>query len=107
MTCWSRAVWRRTRSRSASSTDAVTLTPPTRCVHPTVGRRRPISTYTVLGFAGYLLASALGTTLALHWQFGLGERLVALVAPPAAFIVVVSVATVLYPLREPRLASGK
>ncbi len=53
------------------------------------------STYTVLGFVGYGVASLLGAALAIAWDLTLGERLVALVAPPVAFIAVVTVATAL------------
>jgi prolipoprotein diacylglyceryl transferase len=59
---------------------------------PKLGR---YSTYTVLGFLGYAVASSLGAALAIAWDLTLGERLVALVAPPVAFIAVVTVATAL------------
>jgi hypothetical protein len=49
--------------------------------------------YTVLGFAGYVIASALGGVLASMWGLALGERLVVLLAPPAAFVVTVAIAT--------------
>jgi prolipoprotein diacylglyceryltransferase len=62
-----------------------------RCAKPKLGSRW--STYTVLGFAGYLVASIFGAVLASTWDFTLGMRLVALVAPPIAFIVVVTIAT--------------
>ncbi|HEY6176598.1 MAG TPA: prolipoprotein diacylglyceryl transferase family protein, partial [Kofleriaceae bacterium] len=61
-----------------------------RCARPTVRGR---STYTVLGFAGYAVASLFGAVLATAWGLTLGERVVALVAPPVAFIAVVTVAT--------------
>jgi hypothetical protein len=63
-----------------------------RCARPTIRGR---STYTVLGFAGYAVASIFCAVLASAWSFTLGERLVALVAPPVAFIAVVTTATVL------------
>ena len=47
----------------------------------------------MLGFLGYGIASAFGAALAIHWDFTLGMRLVALVAPPMAFVIVVVVAT--------------
>lgn len=59
---------------------------------PKLGR---YSTYTVLGIVGYVVASVIGAALAIAWQLSLGERLVALVAPPLAFIVVVALATAL------------
>lgn len=61
----------------------------TRCARPHVTARR-ISTYTVLGFTGYVIANAIGVVLASHWDLSLGERLVAFFAPPVAFIVVVT-----------------
>lgn len=63
-----------------------------RCAQPKLRGR---STYTVLGFLGYAVASCFGAVLASAWDFSLGERLVALVVPPIAFIVVVTCATVL------------
>ena len=51
------------------------------------------SSYTVLGFLGYAVASAVATALAISWQLTLGERLVALLAPPLAFLAVVTIAT--------------
>jgi hypothetical protein len=65
-----------------------------RCATPKLGRKR-WSTYTVLGFLGYGVASLFGAALAIHWDFTLGMRLVALVAPPTAFVIVVVVATAL------------
>ena len=47
----------------------------------------------MLGFLGYAVASVFGAVLAIHWSFTLGMRLVALVAPPIAFIIVIVVAT--------------
>lgn len=64
----------------------------TRCVSPTISARN-WSTYTVLGFVGYVVASAVGAALAMRWNLALGERLVALIAPPSAFIVVITLAT--------------
>lgn len=57
-----------------------------RLARPTIGG---VSTYTVLGFAGYAVASALGSALAIAWQLPLGDRLAALIAPPLAFLAVV------------------
>lgn len=62
------------------------------CAKPTVGARR-WSTYTVLGCLGYAVASAFAAILTWHWHFTLGMRLTTLVAPPVAFIAVVTVAT--------------
>lgn len=62
----------------------------TSCATPKV---RGWSTYTLLGFLGYAVASVFGAILASTWDFTLGMRLVTIVAPPVAFIVVVTVAT--------------
>lgn len=59
---------------------------------PKIGR---YSAYTVLGFVGYGVASLVGAALATAWQLTLGERLVALVAPPLAFIAAITIATAL------------
>jgi hypothetical protein len=64
----------------------------TRCARPSVGAR-PWSTYTLFGFGGYAAASLFASALAITWELSLGERLVALVAPPMAFIAVVTAAT--------------
>ncbi|HUJ63320.1 MAG TPA: prolipoprotein diacylglyceryl transferase family protein [Kofleriaceae bacterium] len=64
----------------------------TRCAQPTVTARR-ISTYTVLGFTGYAVASVLGAVLAVRWDLTLGDRLIGFFVPPIAFILVVTVAT--------------
>lgn len=61
-------------------------------MRPTVGRRN-WSTYTVLGFTGYLVGSAFAGVLAAAWGLGLGERLVVLLAPPASFVAAITVAT--------------
>jgi hypothetical protein len=58
-----------------------------RLASPTI---RGVSTYTVLGFAGYAVASALGAALAIAWQLPLADRLVAMFAPPLAFLAVVA-----------------
>ncbi len=63
-----------------------------RCARPKVGGR---STYTVLGFLGYGVASMFGAVLASVWGLTLGERLIAIGAPPIAFIIVVTCATAL------------
>ncbi|HTL37830.1 MAG TPA: prolipoprotein diacylglyceryl transferase family protein [Kofleriaceae bacterium] len=67
----------------------VTAGPPTRCARPTLGRRGT-STYTVLGFSGYGVASVVGGTLSAAWGLTLAERLIATVIPPLAFLIVVS-----------------
>ncbi|MFT3699677.1 MAG: prolipoprotein diacylglyceryl transferase [Kofleriaceae bacterium] len=59
---------------------------PTRCAYPTMGGR---STYTVLGFTGYLVASILGAVLASLWGLDLVARLITFFAPPLAFLAVV------------------
>lgn len=64
----------------------------TRCAQPTL-TARAISTYTILGFAGYGIASGVCAALAIAWQLSLGERLIGLLVPPIAFIVVVTIAS--------------
>lgn len=59
-----------------------------RCTRPTL-TRRAISTYTVLGFAGYIVASAVGSALAVAWELTMAERLIGLLAPPLAFLAAV------------------
>ena len=59
---------------------------------PSIHRR---SAYTVLGFVGYLVGTVVATTLAFRWQLSLGERLVAILVPPLAFLAVTTVATAL------------
>ncbi len=54
---------------------------------------RGISTYTLAGFVGYLAANLVGTVLAAAWQLTLAERLITFLAPPLAFIVVVTIAS--------------
>ena len=63
-----------------------------RCATPKIGPRK-WSTYTVLGFVGYGVASAVSAVLASAWDFTISMRLVSMIAPPLAFIVVVTVAT--------------
>jgi len=63
-----------------------------RCARPTL-MRRSISTYTMLGFTGYVVASVLGSVLAVVWELTLVERFIGLLAPPLAFLVVVTVAS--------------
>jgi prolipoprotein diacylglyceryltransferase len=60
----------------------------TRCARPELGR---VSTYTVLGFAGYAAASILAAVLFVAWDLPVADRLVAAFAPPLAFLVVVAV----------------
>ncbi|MBV8762516.1 MAG: prolipoprotein diacylglyceryl transferase [Deltaproteobacteria bacterium] len=64
---------------------------PTRCAHPTLGRRR-VSTYTVLGFVGYGVATVVGILLAAAWQFSLVERLLIALLPALAFLATVRIA---------------
>ena len=64
----------------------------TRCARPQLTARR-ISSYTILGFTGYVIANVVGVVLASHWDLSLGERLVAFFAPPIAFIVVVTISS--------------
>jgi len=58
----------------------------TRCARPVV---RETSTYTVLGFLGYGVASLVAAALFVAWDLPLVDRLVAAFAPPLAFIAVV------------------
>jgi hypothetical protein len=69
----------------------VTTSLPTRCAHPTVGRGG-VSTYTVLGFAGYGAAVSVGSVLAALWGLSLAERLIVMFVPPLAFLAVVQAA---------------
>jgi hypothetical protein len=64
----------------------------TRCATPHLTTSR-ISTYTILGFTGYVVANLAGALLADHWELSLGERLVAFFAPALAFIVVVTISS--------------
>jgi hypothetical protein len=61
----------------------------TRCAQPYLTSRR-ISTYTILGFTGYVVANLAGGVLAHHWHLSLAERLIAFFVPPLAFIAVLS-----------------
>lgn len=58
----------------------------TRCVVPVV---RKTSTYTVLGFAGYGVASLVAAALFVAWKMPLADRLIAAFAPPVVFLCVV------------------
>ena len=60
-----------------------------RCARPTIGTR---STYTVLGFVGYAAGTLFAAMLAMHWSMTLEERLIVLLAPPLAFLLVVAIA---------------
>lgn len=60
----------------------------TRCARPVV---RGASTYTVLGFAGYGVASVVAAALFVAWEMSLAGRLIATFAPPLAFLIVVKV----------------
>lgn len=64
----------------------------TRCTRPTL-TARAISTYTVLGFTGYALASLASSALAVAWDLTLGERIIGLFVPPIAFFVTVTIAS--------------
>jgi prolipoprotein diacylglyceryltransferase len=63
-----------------------------RCAEPapTIGTR---SAYTVLGFIGYALGNVLAMVLSWQWQLTLAERILVFLAPPTAFVVVVTMAT--------------
>ena len=49
--------------------------------------------YTALGFIGYVVATIVAASLAIAWGLSLGERLVAMLAPPLGFLVVATIAT--------------
>jgi hypothetical protein len=66
----------------------------TKCAPPHLTSRR-VSTYTVLGFAGYAVANVIGVVLADRWQLSLNERLIAFFTPALAFIAVVTISKVL------------
>ena len=51
---------------------------------------RGTNAYTFLGFTGYVLATCVGIALCTHWQLSLGDRIAALVIPPAVFVGVVA-----------------
>lgn len=53
-------------------------------------RIRGTSAYTVLGFAGYAVATCVGIALCTHWDLALGDRIAALVIPPAVFVGIVA-----------------
>jgi hypothetical protein len=75
---------------ATSRASALVAPVPTRCARPTVGGK--LSTYTVLGFVGYGVATAVGAALAIAWQLPLADRLIAMLVPPLAFLLVVTVA---------------
>jgi hypothetical protein len=52
---------------------------------------RGASTYTVLGFVGYGVASLVAATLFVAWDMSLAARLIAAFAPPIAFLTVVTI----------------
>ena len=60
---------------------------PTRFARPKI---RGVSTYTVLGFAGYTIAAIGVSLVAVAWHIGQGDRLAAEIAPPLAFLAVVA-----------------
>jgi len=51
------------------------------------------SKYTLLGLTGYAVASMFCGVIAWWWELPLGERAISIIGPPAAFIVVVTIAT--------------
>jgi prolipoprotein diacylglyceryltransferase len=61
-----------------------------RCARPQLGK---FSTYTVLGFTGYVVASIVGAVLGVAWELSLTERLVVMLVPPVAFLLAVTIAT--------------
>lgn len=61
---------------------------PTRCARPTLGPRKT-STYTVLGFTGYVVASAVALALSMMWSLSLADRVASLLLPPISFVLVV------------------
>lgn len=44
---------------------------------------------------GYGVATIVGLVLALHWDLDVGERMIALIGPPAAFVITITIATAL------------
>jgi hypothetical protein len=62
---------------------------PTRCAPPTI---RGVSTYTVLGFTGYCVASIALALITWLWQLTLVDRLIVMIVPPFAFLAVVTIA---------------
>jgi len=59
----------------------------TRCARPEFGR---VSAYTVLGFAGYVVASGLASALFVAWDLALADRIIGALVPPLAFLAVVA-----------------
>jgi hypothetical protein len=59
----------------------------TRCARPEFGR---VSAYTVLGFAGYVVASGLAVALFVAWDLALADRIIGALVPPLAFLAVVA-----------------
>lgn len=59
---------------------------PTRCTRPTI---HGVSTYTILGFAGYGVASILAAVATSFWGMTVTDRMSAMVVPPIAFLFVV------------------
>src|SRR5574338_104941 len=59
----------------------------TRCARPAL---RGISTYTILGGVGYIVATLLAIYLGDRWQLSTAERLIGCIAPPAAFLLAVT-----------------
>lgn len=62
------------------------------CARPTIGSRG-WSTYTVLGFVGYVAGSLFGAFASVAWGLTFAERLVAVLAPPLAFLATVVIVT--------------
>jgi hypothetical protein len=61
---------------------------PTRCARTTIGG---VSTYTVLGFIGYGVASFAAALMMWACQLPLADRLIATITPPVAFLAVVKI----------------
>jgi hypothetical protein len=67
---------------------------PTSCAHATLGKRA-VSTYTVLGFVGYAIASSMGGALVSAWGFRFVDRVVTIFVPPIAFLIVLAITRVI------------
>lgn len=64
----------------------------TRCARPTLTARK-ISTYTLLGWIGYVVASCAAGIEATAWGLTLGERLIGVLVPPLAFLAGMALAS--------------
>ena len=74
-----------------TGTKSVVVRGLTRCARPTLTSRK-LSTYTVLGLIGYVVASGAAGIAATAWGFTLGERLIGELAPPLAFLAAMAIA---------------